>query len=102
MFISNDECDMLLLGSDDTEVKASFSAYDKHSTTKKARHVADASRSMIEIKENNAAITWIKYCEIVINNNFNEIKLARTVADWYLELHASKSLQFRRSGNHTL
>jgi len=46
-YISNDECDMLLIGSDDPEIFASFSPYDKLNATSKARHVADALRELL-------------------------------------------------------
>ena len=57
---------MLLMGSDDTEICATFSPYDKRNATSKARHVADALRAMIEAKENKIPITWIKCCEIAV------------------------------------
>ena len=65
-YISNDKCEMLLIGSDDTEICTTFSPYDKHNATSKARHVIDALCATIEAKENKIPITWIKCCEIAV------------------------------------
>ena len=96
-FISTDTCDRLLLGSQDPEILKSFSPYDKQHTTIKARHIADALSIMVIKSTNEIAITWIQCCERATERNYKIVKRARTVADWYLQLHQYELLQSRRS-----
>ena len=63
----------------------------------KARHVADALQALLSCTEKNIATTWIRCCEISVKKNYNQVKRARTIADWYLDLHKTKSLKWRRS-----
>ena len=96
-YLCNDTCEYLLLGSEDTEILASFTPFDRKHVTMKARHVTDALRELVAATISNTPITWLECCEKAIEINFKTIKRARTIADWYLELHKSKKLQFRRS-----
>jgi len=43
------------------------------------------------------AIHWIQCCELAVEQIHNIFKRARTVADWYCELHETDKLQFRFS-----
>ena len=95
--IKENSCDKLLLGSEDPEIMASFSLFDKYHARTKAVHIADALQVLIKHTEDNKSVTWIKCCEVAIQNNYNQIKRARTIADWYLELHSTTLLRFRRS-----
>ena len=96
-FISDNNCVQLLLGADDPEILASYSSYDKLNVTTKARHITDALLALSEAHQNSECITWVECCEIAVTKNYNQINRARTVADWYLQLHEIKSLKFRRS-----
>ena len=95
--LCNDTCEYLLLGSDDSEILASFTPFDRKHVTMKARHVTDALRELVAASISNTPITWLECCEKAIEINFKTIKQASTVADWYLELHKSKESQFCRS-----
>ena len=96
-FISDNNCVQLLLGADDPEILASYSSYDKLHVATKARHITDALLTLSEAHQNSECITWIECCEKAVNKNYNQISRARTVADWYLELHEYQLLKFRRS-----
>jgi hypothetical protein len=92
----NEDSDSLLLGADDPEIATTYSAYDRRRVQLKARHVADAIRIMYENTETQTPITWLACCEQACANNYHQIKRGRTVADWYLELHHTSKLKFRR------
>ena len=96
-FIANNNCEELLLGADDPEILATYSLYDKQHVTTKARHITDALVSLSDAHQGGRSTTWIQCCEAAVQKNYNEIKSARTVADWYLQLHELSSLKFRRS-----
>lgn len=96
-YISTDTCYKLLLGSEDPEIEASFSLFDRRHVTIKVRHITDALSALVKASINNTSTTWIQCCEFAIKNNYCVIKRARTVADWYLDIHRTKSLQFKRS-----
>ena len=96
-YITTNTCEKLLLGSDDSEILKTFSLYDKRHIEMKARHVADALQALLSCTEKNIATTWIRCCEISVKKNYNQVKRARTIADWYLDLHKTKSLKWRRS-----
>ena len=93
-FIENDNCHMLVVGSEDSEIRASFFKYDKKHANLKAWHIVDALRAMVVATEYGESITWIECCQKSIELNCNQIKRAHTVADWYLDLHATTKLQF--------
>ena len=65
--------------------------------TTKAKHITDALLALSEAHQNCECITWVECCEVAVTKNYNQINRARTVADWYLQLHEIKSLKFRRS-----
>jgi len=44
-FIANDDCYILVVGSEDSEIRASFSQYDMKHATLKARHIVDTLRA---------------------------------------------------------
>ena len=94
--IASDTCAKLLLGAENDEILSSFSTFDRNNARMKAIHIADALQSLIRFTEENKAVTWIKCCEIAIEKNYKKIKRARTIADWYLQLHQTNKLQFRR------
>ena len=96
-FISTGTCVKLLFGSEDDEVLVTSSPYDRAHATLKATHIADALKTLIQNTFDEKAITWLECCELAVNKNYNKIKRARTVADWYLQLHETESLQFKRS-----
>ena len=96
-YLGSDTCEMLIIGSEDSEVYASFSQYDKQHATLKARHIVEALRHLVIATENKQKTTWLECCEKSIASNFDIIKRARTIADWYLDIHATNKLQFRRS-----
>ena len=95
--ISNDTCYKLLLGADDTEILSSFSSFDKKQARIKAIHIADALQALIHCTKVNGIVTWKRCCEIAIEKNYNQIKCARTIMDWYIQLHETNLLKFRRS-----
>jgi len=95
--ISAGTCELLLLGSKDPEVLASFSPFDRSHVTRKAIHIVDALQALVLKTVSGSSVTWLECCEISVEKNYNLINRARTVADWYIDLHKSKSLQFRRS-----
>ena len=95
--ITTNTCKKLLLGSEDLEVLKTFSSFDKQRVTLKARHIADALQSLVGNTAKGKATMWIQCCERAIEQNCFQIKQARTVADWYLDIHKSKSLKFRHS-----
>ena len=101
-YIQSDSCYKLLLGSEDSEIALSFSPYEKQHVYRKAIHVADALKYLVHYAGCDEAITWIQCCELAVDKNYNVIKMARTVANWYLQLHEYESMQFRRStrGRH--
>jgi hypothetical protein len=92
----NEDAESLLLGADDIEIASTYSTYDRRRVQLKARHVADAVRIMYENTATQTPITWLGCCEQACANNYNQIKRGRTVADWYLELHQTSKLRFRR------
>jgi hypothetical protein len=94
--IVNEDPASLLLGAEDAEVASTYSAYDCKRVLLKARHVADAIRIMYEKTETRTPITWLACCEQACANSYYQIKRGRTVADWYLELHQTTTLKFRR------
>jgi len=63
----------------------------------KAIHIADALQALIYCTKVNGIITWKRCCEVAIEKNYNQIKCARTIMDWYIQLHESNLLKFRRS-----
>ena len=93
----NEDAESLLLGADDPEITSTYSDYDRRRVQLKARHVADAIRIMYEKTETQTPITWLACCEQACANSYHQIKRGRTVADWYLELHQTTKLRFRRS-----
>ena len=96
-FIQNDQCELLIRGSEHEEILASFSTYDVKNVTSKARHIVDALRTLVFMTENKQQITWLECCEKSVQMNFETLKRARTIADWYIDLHATERLQFRQS-----
>ena len=96
-FLSSDTSWKLILGSDDPEIATSFSTYEIQHVTIKARHIVDALRSMINATNMSMPITWIQCCENAMITNYKQIQCARTVADWYIQLHETKLLKFKRS-----
>ena len=97
LYIAEDNCELLLRGSEDPEILASYSTYDKSHVTTKTRHVVDALAALFSVTVNETPKNWLQCCEIVIEKNYNVIKRARTVADWYQECHTTPKLQFSRS-----
>ena len=97
LYIAADNCELLLRGSEDPETLASYSTYDKSHVTTKTRHVVDALAALFSATVNETPINWLQCCEIAIEKNYNVIKRARTVADWYQECHTTPKLQFSRS-----
>jgi len=75
----------------------SFSPYDKKDADIKARHITDALAILVDIFKNEATTTCIGCCQMSIEKNYGVVKRARTFADWYLNLHESKSMPFKRS-----
>ena len=51
-FLQNNNCKMLIVGSEDDEIHASFSLYDIKNVTLKARHIVDALRALVIAVEN--------------------------------------------------
>ena len=80
-YLGSDTCEMLIIGSEDSEVYASFSQYDKQHATLKARHIVEALRHLVIATENKQKTTWLECCEMSIARNFDVIKRARTIAD---------------------
>ena len=95
--IKADTCYKLLLGSDDSEIVLSFSAYDKKHASVNARYIEDALHILVDMCDNGIATTWIGCCEMALIKNYGIVKRAQAIADWYLQLHEFKSMQFRRS-----
>ena len=91
-FIENDDCYMLVVGSEDSEIRASFSQYSMKRATLKVRHIVDTLRAMVVATENGESITWIGCCQKSIELSFNQIKRARTKTDWCLDLYARDKL----------
>lgn len=96
-FLSTNTCHHLLLGSDDQEIVQSFTPFDKKHVALKARHIADALQIMIDACENETPVRWIQCCEIATEKNYKVVKQGRTVANWYLQLHETTELRFKRS-----
>ena len=96
-FLSTNTCHLLLLGSDDQEIVQSFTPFDKRHVALKARHIADALQIMIDTYENETPVRWLKCCEIATETNYKVVKQGRTVANWYLQLHETTQLRFKRS-----
>ena len=71
--------------------------YDKSHVTTKTRHAVDALAALFSATVNETPKNWLQCCEIAIEKNYNVIKRARTVADWYQECHTTPKLQFSRS-----
>ena len=93
-FICLDTCYKLLLGSDDVEVVSTFSVHAKSHVTVKARHIADALTILVAAVNTENPISWLKCCELATIKNYNIVKRARTIADWYLQHHQYESLKF--------
>jgi len=74
----------------------SFSPYDKKHVGIKPRHITDALAILVDMSKNEATTTWIGCCQM-LEKNYRVVKRARIVADWYLNTHESKSIQFKRS-----
>ena len=85
--ISDHTYKLLLLGTKDPEILSTYSPYDKHYVTLKARHVTDALAFLHYATLKQTEITWIECCQKAIENNYKSIQRPRTVVDWYLELH---------------
>ena len=51
-FIQNDQCELLIRGSEHEEILASFSTYDVKNVTLKARHIVDALCVLVFMTEN--------------------------------------------------
>ena len=96
-FISSDTCYKLLLGSDDVEIVSTFSIHDINQVRVKARHICDALTILVAAVNTESPISWLKCCELATIKNYNIVKRARTIADWYLQLHQYESLKFCRS-----
>ena len=96
-FINTNTCHLLLLGSEGPEIWKSYSQFDKRHASIKARHITDALICLHRATANETAINRIQCCELAIEKNYNTVKRARTVADWYCEIHQTQNLQFRCS-----
>ena len=96
-FIIKDECHMLLLGSDDNEVLKTFSAKDRIHVAIQAIHICDALQYMISCTNEEKEITWMECCEFAKNKSYGKVKSARTIMNWYLQLHLTPIMKFRRS-----
>ena len=73
-FLQNNNCEMLILGSEDTEIRSSFSSYDVKNVTLKARHIVDALRALVVATENKQQTTWLQCCEKSLEDNFFNLK----------------------------
>ena len=96
-FLSSNNCELLLLGSEDPEILVSYSPYDRQHATLKTRHITDALSILHDSTANNLPVTWIQCCKHACEKNYNVIQRARTIADWYLQFHETGKLQFKRS-----
>ena len=65
-YIANNNCELLLLGSEDPEILASYSNYDKFHVTTKTRHIVAALAALHLATSNDTPTNWIQCCEIAI------------------------------------
>lgn len=72
---------MLIVGSEDDEIHASFSVYDINNVTIKARHIVDALRAPVIATENEQQTTRLQCCEKSLKANLYQFKRAHTIAD---------------------
>jgi hypothetical protein len=95
-YLKDDDASGLLLGGDDPEIAATFSKHDKEHALEKARHVADAIRCMYVCTLEQKPTTWIRCCEMASEMHYFRFE-ARTVLNWYSELHHTSKWKFKRS-----
>jgi hypothetical protein len=95
-YLKDDDATGLLLGGDDPEIAATFSKHDMENAIEKARHVADAVRCLYVCTLEQKPTTWIQCCQMATEKNYFRFE-ARTVLNWYSELHQTCKLKFKRS-----
>lgn len=64
--ISTGTCELLLLGSEDPKVLASFIPFDRSHVTKKAIHIADALQALVLKTVSGSSVTWLECCKISV------------------------------------
>ena len=79
--MSQETREQLLPGSDDEEILASFSPFDKQHTALKACHIVDLLCLLVEDNINQTPTTWLECYENAREKNFNTIKQSSTIAD---------------------